>query len=150
MKRRDLIAGAGILVSSVCASGISAADEAAAVKQAVMDNYAAFSGFDKQHYRSFLADDYLLLEHGELLDIEGDVAMMAAPESGHKRKNDFDFRAVKVYGDIAYTVYFLKSEITDKTGTRHHQWLESAILRRSGNRWLMALLHSTRIEKPAY
>lgn len=56
---------------------------------------------------------------------------------------------MKVQGNIAYLVYFLKSEITDKKdGTRNREWLESAILRRSVKGWRMALLHSTRIIKP--
>lgn len=103
---------------------------------------------DKQKYRALLTDDYLLLENGELLDIEGDIALMPAPESGYKRIDSFDFRSVKVHGDTAYAVYFLKSEITDnKNGTRNREWLESAILRRAKRGWRMALLHSTRIAK---
>jgi ketosteroid isomerase-like protein len=145
LKRIEFIIGAGMLIGAVCASRVSSADNTAAVKQAVVDVYAAFSGFDKQKYRSLLTEDYLLLENGKLLDIEGDVAMMAAPESGLKRTDAFDFRSVKVHGDIAYVVYFLKSEIKDKSGSRHREWLESAILRRSGAGWRMALLHSTKI-----
>ena len=101
--------------------------------------------FNKQKYRSLLTEDYLLLEHGELFDIEGDIALMPEPNSGYKRTDAFDFRSVKIHDDIAYLIYFLKSEITDSKGTRKRQWLESAIFRRSGTRWLMAVLHSTRI-----
>ena len=147
MKRREFVAGAGMLIGAACAPSVSAADDAAAVKQAVVDVYAAFSSFDKLKYRSLLTEDYLLLENGELLDIEGDLAMMATPESGHKRTDAFDFRSAKVHSDIAYVVYFLKSEIKDENGTRNREWLESAILRRSGTGWRIALLHSTRIVK---
>ncbi len=50
---------------------------------------------------------------------------------------------------MAYAVYFLKAEITDKAnGFRIKEWLESAILRKSGEGWKIALLHSTRIAKP--
>lgn len=137
---------AGILIGGACMSSISAADDAAALKNAITDVYHTYSvEFDKQKYRSLLTEDYLLLEHGVLLDIEGDIAMMPTPNSGYKRTDTFDFRSVKTNGDIGYLVYFLKSEITDKDGTRKRQWLESAIFRRSGTRWLMALLHSTRI-----
>jgi ketosteroid isomerase-like protein len=73
--------------------------------------------------------------------------MMAGRESDYRRTDAFDFRSAKVHGDTAYVVYFLKSEITDKNETRHREWLESAILRRSGTGWRMALLHSTRIMK---
>ncbi len=149
MKRREFIAGAGILIGAAASISISAEEDMVALKQAIADVYFTFSvDFDKQKYRSLLTDDYLLLEQGKLLDIEGDLALMPTPDSAYKRTDAFDFRSVKVHGDIAYLVYFLKSEITDKTGTRNREWLESAIFRRSGSRWLMAMLHSTRIMEP--
>lgn len=148
MKRREFIAGTGLLIGSVYVPGISSADDETAVKQAIKDVYSIFSvSLDKQKYRSLVTEDYLLLENGELLDIEGDIALMPAPESGYKRTDAFNFRSVKVHGDIAYAVYFLRSEITDKNGTRNREWLESAILRQAGKGWRMALLHSTRIVK---
>jgi len=96
-----------------------------------------------------LTDDYVLLENGELLDIAGDLALMPAPGAGYRRTDAFDFRAVRVRGDMAYAVYFLASEITDLKGARHREWLESVILRRAGNGWRVALLHSTRTPTPA-
>ncbi|HSB09887.1 MAG TPA: DUF4440 domain-containing protein [Blastocatellia bacterium] len=149
MKRREFIAGTGILIGAARTPSVSA-DDAAAVKQAIKDIYSVFYvSLDKQKYRSLLTEDYLLLENGEILDIEGDIALMPSPDSGYKRADTFDFRSVKVQGNIAYVVYFLKSEIKDKkNGTRNREWLESAILRRSGKGWRMALLHSTRIVKP--
>jgi hypothetical protein len=74
---------------------------------------------------------------------------MPAPESNYKRTDAFDFRSVKIHSDIAYVVYFLKSEIKDnKNGIRNREWLESAILRRAGIAWRIALLHWTRLVKP--
>jgi len=149
MKRREFLGGTGMLIATASVPSVSPDDEMA-VKQAVKDVYSIFSvSLDKQKYRSLLTEDYLLLENGELLDIEGDIALMPAPESGYKRTDAFDFRLVQVHGGTAYAVYFLKSEITDKkVGTRNREWLESAILRRAGKGWRMALLHSTRIVKP--
>jgi ketosteroid isomerase-like protein len=151
MKRREFLAGSGMLIATASVPDLSSPDDETAVKQAVKNVCSIFYvNQDKQKYRSLLTEDYLLLENGELLDIEGDIALMPAPESGYKRTDAFDFRSVKVHGDTAYAVYFLKSEITDqKNGTRNRQWLESAILRRAGNGWRMALLHSTRIANPA-
>ena len=152
MKRREFLAGTGMMIATASVPSVPAADDETSVKNAIKDVYSIFSvSLDKQKYRSLVTEDYLLLENGELLDIEGDIALMPAPESGYKRTDAFDFRSVKVHGDTAYTVYFLKSEITDKkNGTRNRHWLESAILRRAGNGgWRIALLHSTRIVKPA-
>jgi ketosteroid isomerase-like protein len=127
-----------------------AGDDEEAVKQAVKNYYYLyFVKMDKNEYRSILTEDYLILENGELLDAEGDIALMPEPDSSYERTDTFDFRYVKIEGDIAYTVYFLKAEIKDKTnGTINKEWLESTILRRSGDGWKIALLHSTRITKP--
>jgi hypothetical protein len=75
-------------------------DEAAAVKGIISDFYAVFyKERDKQKYRSLLTDDYLLLENGELMDADGDLALMPTPEDQYTRKDEFDFRHVKVSGD---------------------------------------------------
>ena len=154
MERREFLATTGLAMgAAACAPAVSAADDdAAAVRRAVENVYSVFyQDRDKAKYRELLADDYLLLEHGELLDIEGDMALMPPPGGGFRRTDAFDFRSTKVHGDTAYVVYFLKSDVTDEKGARHREWLESAVLRRSraGAPWRMALLHSTRINPPA-
>jgi ketosteroid isomerase-like protein len=58
---------------------------------------------------------------------------MAPPGSSYQRTDAFDFRLVKVHGDVAYAVYFLTSDIKDEKGARHREWLESMILRRSAS-----------------
>ena len=150
MKRREFFAVAVALAAAACVPNGKPSDDAAAVQQAIKDNYAAYSGFDEQKFRAMLADDYLLLENGELIDREGDVASMARPGTGYRRTDGFDFRSVKIDGDFAYAVYFLKSGIRDDIrGARQREWLESAILRRSEGAWRLALLHSTRVSTPA-
>jgi hypothetical protein len=105
MKRREFLAGTGTLIGTACVPSVSAADDDTSVKQTIKDVYSIFSvSLDKQKYRALLTDDYLLLENGELLDIEGDIALMPSPESGYKRTDSFDFRSVKVHGDTAYAV----------------------------------------------
>lgn len=136
-----------LLICGVMTPALLRADDIKDVQQAVIDDYAAYCGPDEAHYRSLLTEDYVLLENGKLLDVEGDVALRAPPGKA-KRSDSFDFRSTKIHGDIAYVVYFLKSDIVDEKGTRHLEWLESAILRRAGTKWLIALLHSTRISKP--
>jgi len=140
----------GLLIISLYTLTVWAGDDEEAIKQAVKNYYYLyFVKMDKNEYRSILTEDYLILENGELLNAEGDIALMPEPDSSYERTDTFDFRYVKIEGDIAYTVYFLKAEIKDKTnGTINKEWLESTILRRSGDGWKIALLHSTRITKP--
>ncbi len=129
--------------------GSAQASDDNAVTQAIKYNYAAYSGFDEQKYRATTTDDFILLEHGELIDREADVANMAKPGIGFRRTDDFDFHSVAIERDLAYAVYVLRSESYDDIkGARSREWLESAILRRVDGRWKMALLHSTRVWQP--
>jgi ketosteroid isomerase-like protein len=148
MNRRGFIGTAGSVIAGANAVPGFQRDEAAAIRQAVERYYAAYRGLDKTRYRACLTDDYVLLENGELLDINGDLAFMASPGSGYERTDAFDFRSVNIQGGVAYAVYFLTSDIKDQQGPRHREWLESMILRRSGTGWRTALLHSTRLTKP--
>jgi ketosteroid isomerase-like protein len=128
----------------------SASSDEAAVEDAIRENYAAYSSFDEQRYRATTTSDFQLLEQGELIDRDGDVANMAKPGTGYRRTDRFEFRTVNVAGEIAYAVYVLRSEIyDDASGARSREWLESAILRREDSRWKMALLHSTRVSHPS-
>ncbi len=139
-----------VLFISFCTLKVMAGNNEEAVKQAVKNYYDLyFAKMDKSEYRSILTKDYLLLENGEILNTEDDIVAMPDSNSGYKRIDSFDFRLVKVEGDIAYAVYFLRSKITDKVnGMRNKEWLESAVLQRSEEGWKIALLHSTRIANP--
>ena len=148
MKRRDFVVAAGSFMAAAYALPAPQPDDTAAIKQSVEAYYAAYRGLDKANYRACLTDDYLLLENGELLDIDGDLASMASAGSGYQRTDAFDFRMVKVQEGTAYAAYFLTSDIKDRQGPRHREWLESMILRRTGTGWRTALLHSTRLTKP--
>jgi ketosteroid isomerase-like protein len=136
-----------LLSIAILAPRATAGVDEEAVKTMITEWYAAYAaGNDEAHYRTFLADDYVLLENGELVDLEGDVAMLTKNRGpGFQRKDHFDFKSVTVRGDIAYTVYFLESDLDDNKMKRHRKWLESAVLRRIDGRWRAALLHSTKI-----
>ncbi len=151
MKRRQFVAAAGVLLGAGCAKATSGVDDEAAVKRVIGEYYSVFyRELDKPKYRSLLTDDYLLLENGEIFDADADVAEMPAPGSGYVRTDTFTFRKVTIQGDTAWAVYFLSSNVTEaKDGPRALKWLESAILRRSASTWRVAILHSTRIAKPA-
>jgi hypothetical protein len=78
------------------------------------------------------------------MDATADIAVVPAPGVKYDRSDSFDFRHVWVTEKSAFLVYFLHSVITDDSGTTNGHWLESAILRRSGITWLVAVLRSTK------
>ena len=158
MRRREFVAASALMFGPAIAPALagrqsasktgSTAAEAEAVKQAIADNYELYRGTDFERYRATLAPDYVLLEHGELQGVADDEENMKKRPACFKRTDAFDFKSVTIEGTLAYAVYFLESEIADEKRQVQRRWLESAILRRSGDRWLLALLHSTRIETP--
>ena len=147
MKRSTIFYTVLLAAATIVVPRASAGVDEEAVKTMITDWYAAYAaGNDETHYRTFLADDYVLLENGELVDLDGDVAMLTKNRGpGFQRRDHFDFKSVTVRGDIAYTTYFLESDIDDNKMKRHRKWLESAVLRRIDGRWRAALLHSTKI-----
>jgi ketosteroid isomerase-like protein len=146
MRRREFGTALGALVTTSMAAVSAQTDDAAAVRQAIIDNYALYRGTDFEKYRATLAPDYVLLEHGQLMNADDDETSMKTRPPGFKRTDAFDFRSTTVDGSLAYAVYILTSDIADDKRQFQRRWLESAILRRTNGRWLLALLHSTRVE----
>lgn len=153
MERRTFLMAAGAAAVVPAAAPVMAANSAdeAAIKQRIVDWYAAFANprVDRAYYLSFTTDDYLLLENGELLDKAGDLALLDSTPADQVRTDAFDFRKARADGDTAYVVYFLSSEIKDlKNGQRSRRYLESAVFRRENGKWRVAVLHSTRVQPP--
>ena len=152
MDRRTLIGAAALGASSAGASSAATVEDVEAVKARLVEWYRAFANprVDRAYYASFTTDDYLLCEHGDLLDRKGDLALLDSLPADLVRTDRFDFRRVTVEGDRAHAVYFLEADMSDsKSGQRSRRWLESALMRRRDGQWRCELLHSTRISPPA-
>jgi len=134
-----------MLLPMVSASAI-AADDASAATQTIVAYYAAWAAHDVARYRNLCTPDYLILDNGEISNLDQDVAYLRAhPEAWRGRTDHFDFRKVIVRGDGAYVVYFLNSEIRHGKLVEHRHYLESAALRRGPPGWQVFLLHSTKL-----
>lgn len=148
MERRTFLGAAAALSLVPSAARAASASEAGTLKRRIIEWYRAFGNprVDRDYYRSFMTDDYMLLENGELLDVAGDMALLGALAADHVRTDRFDFRHIWVEGNNAYLVYFLDSDMSDsKNGRRSRRYLESAVMRRRRNQWRAAVLHSTKI-----
>jgi ketosteroid isomerase-like protein len=151
MKRREFIGATAMAIAATLSPEVLADDDVPEFKRIVVDYYKVYyTDLDRRKYRSMLTDDYVLLENGDIISLEKDISLMPTPQDDYQRKDTFDFRSVKVHKDVAYLVYFLKSNIRDKQeGARQREYLESMILKRdSGGTWRVALLHSTKLSKP--
>ena len=152
MKRKEFLQASVMLIGAAATPGaVHAANvDAALLRQIVADYYRLFFvDVDQDKYRALLTDDYLLLEHGEIQDVEKEISFMPKPADEYRRTDAFDFKLLQSHENMAYAVYFLKSDIrTKKDGATRREWLESMIFRRGNDgRWRIALLHSTRMGK---
>lgn len=107
-------------------------------------DYQTVGNFDTLQHRRNCTTDYQLVEEGEVWDINkeidyiGKLAMLK-----QYRLNEFEIKSVKLNGSTAYAVYELTSTISMQGFTRRYTWLETAIFRKIGKRWKIALIHST-------
>ncbi|MUP46597.1 nuclear transport factor 2 family protein [Gramella sp. BOM4] len=94
----------------------------------------------------YFTDDFLLLEVGEVWDMERLInELKAANMQGMKRLNDFDFIKVKLSGDTAWIAYHNEATFQrDGETVQVIKWLESATAVRTENGWRLDMLHSTR------
>lgn len=93
MKRREFIVGSGLLIGAAFVPGAAAAasGDEESVKQLVRDYYSEYFVIrEKKKYRELLTDDYLLLENGELIDADADIAAMPAAISSALTTSTFD------------------------------------------------------------
>lgn len=110
-------------------------------------DYETRASYDLDKHKRNLTDQFMLLENGEIWDLERDSEWYRANANRNvARKDYFNIHTVRVYGDIAYVVYELVSEFTSNNALRGKHWLESAIFRKINGAWKLELLHSSRVD----
>ncbi|WHI46741.1 MULTISPECIES: nuclear transport factor 2 family protein [unclassified Microbulbifer] len=107
--------------------------------------FAALSNLDHQAMRDGVSDDFILLEHGEVWDIEDLIAVMKPKPSKLERINYFSIINFEERENLLTINYWTKSIFKSEDGNKEAVWLESAIVKKIDGKWLVAQLHSTRL-----
>lgn len=108
------------------------------------NDYKTMGNWDIETHIANCTSDYLLVENGEIWNMEIERAYYN--KNKHRkidRKDYFDFEHVSITGDMAYAVYGLKSVIIENGQTKNKVWNESAVFRKEKGKWKIALIHST-------
>ena len=93
-------------------------------------------------------EDYLLIEDGDIWDMKEESKWYK--NEGNKvtdRKDNFDFKYIRIDGNVAYAVYNLRSDIIKEGRPIQKNWNESTIFRKVNGEWKIALIHSTPIKQ---
>ena len=122
------------------------------IKELISNSFQKiFSDLDPEALDTYCTQDFLLLETGEVWDMErmrNYLGRASEQESKVIRFNSFDFIEIKIEGKMAWVAYHNKAEF--KSGeevVRELNWLESATAILTEEGWKLQLLHSTIAEE---
>lgn len=104
----------------------------------------------KEKLQQYYTEDFLLLENGEVWDLEKIRNMMdkaAGMERLPERVNSFNFIELKISGNMAWIAYHNNAVFkVDGNEVGEMNWMESAVAIQTEEGWKLQMLHSTLIE----
>ena len=118
-----------------------------AVETVVQDVFAALGTHDRAAFRALLAPDFTLYEDGRLMTADQIFDLVAADPV--KQRWTITQAQVQQAGDLATVTYRNTGSFGEGAERRVPEWTETAILRRSDDKWRLVSLHSTRIRQIA-
>ena len=101
---------------------------------------------DTPKFDSVIAPGFYMYDGGVRFD--GD-AIMAVIKAQHAAGRRYEWNVtepdVHISGDTAWIAYVNKGSVTDASGTKKQNWLESAFLEKQAGQWKILFIHSTRV-----
>lgn len=141
-----------ILMTTVAVGQTSVKTDEDQIKELIEKTFQEiFSDFEPQALDSCLTPDFLLLETGEVWDMEKMreyVERSKERRSTVKRLNYFDFIEIKIEGKMAWVAYHNNAKF--KQGeeiVREMNWIESATAIHTEEGWKLQMLHSTKADQ---
>jgi hypothetical protein len=120
------------------------------IKNLVIESFdEIWSKLDANNIDKYYTNDFLLLEHGEVWNIDSiknylNKAILRKPNP--KRMNTIDIIEIKIANKMAWIAYQNYATFsTDNKIIKKAHWLESATAILTENGWKLEMLHSTRI-----
>jgi hypothetical protein len=123
--------------------------EQAQIVETVSALFAALREENGAKFDSVVSSNFYSFDGGSRFNGE---ALMALIRSLHAAGKRFEWNVtepdIHISGDTAWIAYINKGSITDSSGTKGQQWLESAFLQKQGGIWKIVFVHSTRVPNP--
>jgi ketosteroid isomerase-like protein len=127
----------------------TASPEQTQVVETVNVLFAALRNENVAKFDSVVSTDFYAFEGGSRLNSE---ALMTVIKTLHAAGKHYEWNVtepdVHINGDTAWIAYINKGSITDSSGTKSQEWLESAFLQKQANVWKIVFVHSTRVPNP--
>jgi ketosteroid isomerase-like protein len=124
--------------------------EQAQIVETVNALFAALREENVAKFDSVVSSDFYAFEGGKRFNGEALIALVKTLHTAGKRYEwNVTEPDVHISGDTAWIAYINKGSITDSSGTKSQEWLESAFLQKQGSTWKILFVHSTRVPNPA-
>ena len=131
-----------VALFALCVAGCSS--ESSHVREARNRFFSAVAQFDYSGVRDAVSPDYVLVQGGRILNLDSLLTdMQRLEDDSGSASFAFDDSTLRVEPPIAWMTYRARRILAHahRTDTLHR--VESAIFRRNGGGWKLALLHST-------
>jgi ketosteroid isomerase-like protein len=124
----------------------STTPEQAQIVETINKLFEALREDDAAKFDSVVSPDFYSFDGGARFNGEGILELIKKLHAAGKRYEwSVTEPDVHMNGDTAWVTYINKGSITDSSGTKSQQWLESAILQKQGSAWKILFVHSTRV-----
>ena len=118
-----------------------------AIKQTMVSLFDAVSSLNMKAIKQNCTGNFLLLEDGQVWNIDTLENKLLAMGSKFTRVNKLDFITVSVNGQNAWVAYHNTGQFSAADGKSFNiNWLESAVLIKQDNHWVVSMLHSTMLK----
>lgn len=115
------------------------------VRNVLCDWYIAMKNHDIDKLAAALSDTFLLIEHDELMDGKHLIEMLASEDDSTLVANLHDFH-ITVSGDTAWSTHRNSEVFTSPTREPLElEFLETVVLIKKDDNWLMDRYHATRL-----
>ncbi|QDP02412.1 hypothetical protein [Thalassotalea sp. PS06] len=110
--------------------------------QPVIDIFSGLSDGDKDKVKNSVTDDFILLEQGEVWDLEITLSIVKGPIP---RTNGFNIISSDIRDDLALYNYWTQSKIGEGDNPSVITWLESVVVVKTDQGWKLQQFHSTKV-----
>jgi hypothetical protein len=146
LKNSRKITGLLFAVMSMVAGSMKAGPDEQQIVATVSTVFDAARTDDVAKFDSVIAPGFYIFDGGTRFDGN---AVMNLIKSLHAAGKQYEWSVtepdVHINGDSAWIAYVNKGSITDASGTKPQNWLESGFLEKRAGSWKILFMHSTRV-----
>jgi hypothetical protein len=120
------------------------------IENSVIEFFEGLSNGDMERLKKYSTGNIKLIENGQVWTMDTLAKFTSVKRAeDYRRVNTLKFIETEIKGNIAWTSYYNRADITSNGRSVVRKWMESIVLIKEDDEWKVRLLHSTP-EKQAF